>query len=69
MSNQEVWITLRIRSELDVEFDATQVAKCIARELYLYDGELSGGTRKFLRDAKTVEVVEVLEEAAINGLE
>lgn len=66
MSNQEVWITLRIKSELPVAIDAVSFATNFASNLWWND--LSGmGQRLFLSDARAIEVLKVEEEGHLYG--
>lgn len=63
-SYQEVWITLRICSQLDIETDAPTLAHDIAERLQ--DGRrLTAEQFQFLLDAHRIDVVEVEEEADI----
>lgn len=68
MSNQEVWITIRIKSELPVETDAPAFAENMARR-FNQCMTLKPKQYKFLYDASVVEVIDVEEEADIYGLE
>lgn len=68
MSNQEVWITIRIKSELPVETDAEAYAEMLALQMQMADGERLG-VNPFLTDCQLVEVIEVEQEADIYGLE
>lgn len=68
MSNQEVWITLRIKSELPVEEDAPTFAEALARRINQCMA-LKPKQYKFFYLAEEVEVMGVDQEADIYGLE
>lgn len=65
--HQEVWITLRIQSELPVEQDAHNFASSLAAAMV--NKSLSMSQLNFLMDASCVPVLEVKEERHIYGTE
>ena len=68
MSNQEVWITLRIKSELPVEEDAYHFARRFARTLG-WGTPRTPQQNQFLADARSVKVMCVEQEDDIYELE
>lgn len=66
-THQEVWITLRIKSQLPVEKEAKEFADEFKGGLLFC--ALSPNERRFLADARDVEVIEVKEERHIYGTE
>ena len=68
-THQEVWITLRIKSQLPVEQDAPNFAAWLAKALHDYDPIYNKLPAEFLIDSHAVEVLEVKEELHIYGTE
>ena len=67
MSNQEVWVTLRIKSELPVEIDAPAYARTLAKAVLDCSITNHEGPIAFFWDASEVTVMEVMEEGHIYG--
>lgn len=66
MSNQEVWITVRLKGELPIEMDATEAANQVLTSIM--DHPMPCGF--VLQDWQGAhEVIEVQEEAQIYNLE
>lgn len=65
-SSQEVEITIRIKSELNVEEDAVHFARRFAKRLF-NDENLTTQMKQFLMDARAVEVMKVEEEGHLYG--
>jgi len=68
MSDQEVWITIRIKSSLDMEKDAIEFGKGLANRM-LQCLPLKKDQKQFMDDAHEVEVIEVTEERHIYSAE
>lgn len=63
---QEVWITIRIKSQLDIEADAPAFATELAESLFKGQ-RLTTEQHQFMLDAHMIEAVEVEEERHIYG--